>query len=119
MYPRFRRQGVQEVLITLLVQNGLTGLPVLDGVLVDAIKNYPQCAKVIFGSQSKHKPKPIDVKKLILLLLAVGILEYKVKVNDTDPSKKPIVFAQLAYDVSTATLILSFDEPWSRLPLRD
>jgi hypothetical protein len=57
-------------------ENSMKTSPKIDKELVDAINNYPGSNCLLFGINSDKKPKPILIKKMILMLLGANILRY-------------------------------------------
>ena len=52
-----------------------------DSVLVDALRKYPDRDRLIFGAKTKNQPSPINVKKLLLALIAANILTYSATIK--------------------------------------
>ena len=64
-------------------ENRISGTITFDPVLLTAIKKYPDCNRLVFGVDTNKSPTPIQVKKLILVLLAAKILCYTATVKET------------------------------------
>ena len=54
--------------------------------MIDLIRKYKGCNRLIFGVKSDKQPAPIDVKKLVLILVTARILGHcaVVEKNQTD-----------------------------------
>jgi hypothetical protein len=48
------------------------------GGLIDALKNYPDAQVLFFANASCALPSPINIKNLILMLLAANIITHRV-----------------------------------------
>ena len=62
--------------------------PILDGdesPLVNALTNYPNAQKLFFDSSAAKKPKKAVIKRVLMMLLAVQILDIRYVV-ETIPS---------------------------------
>ena len=59
-----------------------------DPVIVDSIVNYKESNRLIFGVKSDKKPAPIEVKKLVLILVSAGILGHSATVETPDDESK-------------------------------
>ena len=68
-------------------------------VLIDAIVKYKGSNKMIFGTNSDKAPQPIQVKKLVLVLLSSRILGYGIeklpKEKESDEQKYNEMYAFL------------------------
>ena len=84
MFPPVIKEGVCLVLMDLYSgENRISGTITFDPVLLTAIKKYPDCNRLVFGVDTNKSPTPIQVKKLILVLLAAKILCYTATVKET------------------------------------
>ena len=76
--------GVCIVLMDLFSgKNRISGDITFVPVLLDKIKKYPGCNKLVFGVNSKKDPQPIMVLKTILVLIAANILFHAATVKET------------------------------------
>ena len=66
--------------------NQISGEITFDPALIDLIRKYKGCNRLIFGVKSDKQPAPIDVKKLVLILVTARILGHcaVVEKNQTD-----------------------------------
>ena len=81
------------------ISGGITYIP----VLVDKIRKYPDCNRIIFGVNSNKEPAPVLVKKMLLVLTSANILRHNATVgtNDKDSTSTPVVIkAVLAHSRS-------------------
>jgi hypothetical protein len=123
-FPRIARQGVVTVFFGLLIvgPNVILDLRRIQTV-IDSIKAMRNSGRLIFGTNSAKAPAPIMVKKLLLMLIAAGILECQhVLVSGT--IEEGDANYDLALGLATTgpdgtTLCLHVDSFWSRLPLID
>lgn len=72
----------------------------IDEILINALKNYPNCNRIVFGSKLTYKPKPKTIKMLVIMLIASEIIMYDIHYRNDDESKvDPIVTAVLSVDI--------------------
>jgi hypothetical protein len=88
----------------------------LDDAAVTALQNYPNASRLIFGSKSKFCPPPINVQKVILLLLAVEIITYRIHFDPLDEDKKNKIILARLNSTSNGDLPVNSDEAWNRIP---
>ena len=131
MFPPVVREGVCLILMDLFSgEKRISGDVVVDTILVENIKKYPNSNRMIFGVSSNKKPPPVNVKKLVLVLLASGILSHSATIKtvdedseDTKTDKKEITIkALLAYSKNTIgsrpSYALDDDEYWKHIRQR-
>jgi hypothetical protein len=125
MFRPISKSGTQKILSALFIgdvdSDGRAIPPISDRTmdgLVAAIQEYPRSRILLFGGRttSEKKPEPVQVSKVLLLLLASDILTLAIKYDAGDRAKKnPIVV--FALDMSNG-IHLYVDEYWSCLPLQ-
>ena len=78
--PRIVVRNMQRALVELFIGPESTDRLILDDTLVDALQDYPNAQDAFFDSKAKGKePTAKSIKTaLILLLVAAGIITYKV-----------------------------------------
>ena len=122
MFPVLNRDGVTSVLLDLFVgENRIDGRPVIKTVLINAMVEYPASNQLLFGAKSDKKPAPILVQKALLVLLASGLLGYKLAtavVNGVTTNGE--IYAHLGFvfrvdGTSTGKLKINEDYYWSRI----
>ena len=87
--PAISRAGVCSILMDLFSGNNrISGDITFVPVLLDKIKKYPGCNQLVFGVNSKKDPKPIMVKKMLLVLIASNILCHAATVKDSQDKDK-------------------------------
>ena len=121
-FPCITHHGVVTVFFGLFV----VGTSVIFDVrriqtVIDSIKAMRSSARLIFGTNSEKPPAPILVKKLLLMLIAAGILECQ-HVSITANTKGGSDEYDLALGLTTTEpdgtiLCLHVDSFWRRLPL--
>ena len=104
-----------------LGENRIDQRPSIRSVLLNAMVGYPNSHRLIFGINSDKKPTPVLVKKALLVLIASGLLEYKISsvVKDWVTTRGKI-YAHLGFvlnvnGVSTVKLKLNDDLYWARI----
>ena len=122
MFPLIIRDGVTSVLLDLFLgENRIHGKPSIKTILLNAIVDYPSSNRLIFGANTDKKPTPILVKKALLILIASGLLGYKISSNVVDGATvHGEIYAHLGFvlnvnGVSTSKLKLNEDFYWSRI----
>ena len=122
MFPVLRREGVTTVLLDLFLgENRIDQRPSIKSVLLNAVVNYPNSHRLIFGVNSDKKPTPAMVKKTLLVLIASGLLGYKISSEVKDGvTTHGDIYAHLGFvldvsGVSTGKLKISDDYYWSRI----
>ena len=50
-------------------------------VLIDHIKKYPGCKRLLFGANSNKPPAPIFIKKMLLVLISANIINHDASVG--------------------------------------
>lgn len=113
LFRRLKRDGVTQVLLdAFLKEPPMT----IDDVLIQYIIDYKNSHSILFGSKSKTKPEASKVKKMILTLIAAGIITHDVKFADDDEDKKhPIIFSTLVKK-DDVTLALMNNDTWECIP---
>jgi hypothetical protein len=115
-FPKIVTQNLKKALIEIFCGESNLLLPTMDDAVVTALRNYPNASRLIFGSKSKFRPPPINIQKVILLLLAAEIITYRIHFDPLDEDKKkPIILARLNAS-SNGDLLVNSDEAWSRIP---
>ena len=70
-------------------------------VLLDHIKKYPGCNRLLFGVNSNKPPAPILIKKMLLVLISANIINHDASVgvaSDKSELGPPVVLkAVLGY----------------------
>ena len=75
-------------------------------VLVDKIRNYPDCNRIIFGVKSNKEPGSVFIKKMLLILTPANILRHNATIGTKDKinTNTPVVIkAILAHSRSSVT----------------
>jgi hypothetical protein len=77
MFPRISRRGVVSVFFRLFIVLGPSFILDIRRIetVIKAIKAMQHSGRLIFGTNLDKPPAPIMVKKLLLMLIAAGILE--------------------------------------------
>ena len=84
IFPPIIKEGVCLVLMDLYSgENRISGTITFDLVLLTAIRKYPDYNRLVFGVDTNNSPTTIQVKKLILVLLAAKILCHTATVKET------------------------------------
>jgi hypothetical protein len=121
-FPSIVRRGVVAVFFALFVVGPSVILDVRRiQTVIDSIKALPSSARLIFGTNSAKSPAPILIKKLLLLLIAAGILECEhvaITSNDNADSNEYDLALGLATTGPDGTILcLNVDSFWLRLPV--
>jgi predicted RND superfamily exporter protein len=119
MFSRILHQGVVSVFFALIIVGPSVILNVRRiETVINAIKVMQHSARLIFGTNS-DKPAPIMVKKLLLMLIAAGILQCQhVSVSGNSNVEEYDLALGLATTRPDGTiLLLHEDSCWRRLPL--
>ena len=82
MWPALCMEGVQLVISDIF--NNAQGKKDVDNIQ-ELIKQYPNTQKHLFGVNSSAAPKPIDINKMLFLLIAAEIIDVH---YEHDPEKK-------------------------------
>jgi len=121
IFPKVVRPGVKKALISLFLGSGTPIVdPILEGdeAFVKALQNYPDAQRLLFGSRAKSPPELREIKKVVVILFAAGILTYRISYAESDSEKKnPIVMARLASD-DDGNLFVDDDERWRYIPTK-
>ena len=126
MFPAIIRESVTSVLLDLFVgSNRIEGRVSIGDVLIKNICAYKSVNRIIFGIKTHKPPAPVTVKKMILVLLAAGILGYDiVKKKTSKDNKEEITYGEIFGFLSftrnsdgakTNMLALHDDVYWSRV----
>jgi hypothetical protein len=78
------------------------------------------CGRLIFGTNSEKPPAPILVKKLLLMLIAAGILVCEhvvISSNDAGPKEYDLALGLATSGPDGTILALHEDSFWQRIPL--
>ena len=87
--PPLIRGGVCKVFMDLFSGNNrISGDITFMPVLVDQIKKYAGCNKLVFGINSKADPAPIMVKKILLVFISANIICQSMTVKDASDGKE-------------------------------
>ena len=82
--PPLNRAGVCIILMDLFSgTNRISGDITFMPVLLDHIKKYPGCNRLVFGVNSNKRPAPIQIKKMLLVLISANILNHTASVEDS------------------------------------
>jgi hypothetical protein len=127
IFPKVVRTGTVAVLMDVFLhQRQHNPVLIVDTSLVDAIRDYKSpngvdSKELILSSKSKGKIRPIDVKKVILMLLSAGVLGLEPKFtpaqkqDDKEKDDKVEFHATLQHD-EDRTLTLYDDSIWDIIP---
>ena len=96
MWPALCQEGVQLVVID--VFNSIQQIKDVDNVC-NKIKKYPNALRHLFGINSDAQPKPIDLNKMIFLLMAWETIDLNYN-HSTDKSPSTVTLS-LSKVVST------------------
>lgn len=66
------------------MKNRISGEITFDSVLIDFVRKYKWCNRLILGVKSDKQPPPIDVQKIVLILVCVQLLGYCAVVDALD-----------------------------------
>ena len=126
VFPVLKRNGVTSVLLDLFVgENRIDGRPIIKTILINAIAKYPSSNRLLFGVISNKKPAPILVKKALLVLLASGLLGYKISTVIVDGvTTHGEIYAHLDFVLNVdgslrSKLKLNEDFYWSRIRTKE
>ena len=108
-------------------ENRIAGAITFDPAFVDSIIKYKRSNRLIFGVKSDKKPAPIEVKKLVLILVSAGILGHSATVATSEKEgESSIVKINCTLSPSThnkqcnSTGLALFDDIyWRRIKVRD
>ena len=106
---QINKEGMKSVLLDLFVfgDPGIEGKAHLKG-LVNAIKAYPRVQeKIVSSSQSRLNMEPGEIKKVLFLLVAHGILKLHY-----ERSSKLVIFRLAKSFHDTSVLALQHDPYW-------
>ena len=126
MFPAIIREGVTSVLLDLFVGSARIESRVSIGdVLLKKICAYKSVSRIIFGIKTDKPPAPVSVKKMLLVLLAAGILGYDIVKKKTNRDNKEEItygeiFGFLSFTIDSDgtkknMLALHDDVYWSRV----
>ena len=122
MFPSLRRDGVTSVFLDLFLgENRIECKPSIKSILLDAIVEYPNSNRLLFGTNTDKKPAPVLVKKALLVLIASGLLGYKISSAKVDGvTTHSEIYAHLGFvlnadGTSTSKLKLNDDFYWARI----
>ena len=71
-------------------ENIISGAITFDPLLIESIIKYKGCNRLVFGVKSDKKFAPIEVKKLVMILVSAGILGHSTLVETTREEGKPV-----------------------------
>ena len=121
-FPMLRQEGVTLLLLDLFLgENIIDQRPSIRSVLLNVMVDYPNSHRVIFGVNSDKKPTPFLVKNALLVLIASGLLGYKISsVVKDGVTTRDEIYAHLGFVlnvdvVSTGTLKPNDDFYWARI----
>lgn len=79
IFPTLRQDGVTlELLDLFLRENRIDNRPSISSLLLNAIMDYPNSHRLIFGVNTNMKPAPILVNKSLLVLIASSLPGYTI-----------------------------------------
>jgi hypothetical protein len=88
MFPKLVMAGVRTVLLQLFVGlQAMAGRPSIENEFVNAIHNFKNSNRPLFGINSNHTPLPKHIKKMIIVLLVARIIDYSVDQKETTKGK--------------------------------
>jgi hypothetical protein len=121
MFPKLVMSGVRTVLLQLFVgPQAMAGRPSIEKELVDSIRKFKNSNRLLFGTNSDKTPEPKHVKKMIVMLLAAGIIDYSADRKETTKGKYQVtIIASLAFVAGDPSkLALNDDSYFECLPLK-
>jgi hypothetical protein len=120
--PRVVHATLRKALVDIFLGPDSIDQPTLDDTFVAALHHYPNAQAAFFASKAQGKPSNKQIKTIVLMLLAAGIVTHKIAYVDTGTGesarRQPIVVARLALDTEHCPLVYD-NAIWNRLPLRD
>jgi hypothetical protein len=98
----------------------MAGRPTIEKEFVQAIRKFKNSNRLLFGINSDKTPLPKHVKKMIVMLLAAGILDYSADRTETSKGKYHVtIIASLAFvKDDPSKLALNDDSYFELLPLK-
>jgi hypothetical protein len=122
MFPCISRRGVVSVFFSLFIVGPSVILDIRRiATVIDSIKSMKHSTRMIYGTNSEKPPAPILVKKLLLMLIAAGILECQhvsVSANaDGTSDEYDLALGLATIGPDGTTLCLHDNSFWHRLPL--
>jgi hypothetical protein len=120
-FPRINKDGVRAALVDLFLGGNQLDEPSFEsGGLINALRNYPDAQMLFFANASRALPSPINIKNLLLMLLAANIITHRVTERqvlneDGSVSVKSILLARL-HIKSDGTLAIYDISFWHRIP---
>ena len=109
------KAGVQLVLFDVFVtHNEIDQHNCTCNAVAKAIRNYPQANKHLFASASKKKPEPMEISKLLFILIAWKIIEVKY-VGKTDEKRDYVSLRLAKVNNLNTKLCLINDSYWSNI----
>jgi hypothetical protein len=125
IFLKVKRNGVVKVLMDVFLhKRDQNGDLVIEHSLIDAIRNYKDddgipSKKHILNSESRGIMRPIDVKRLVLQLIAAKIIGIKAKwITKEEGLKELELHATLLQNPTTLTLSVQDDSIWSKIPTK-
>ena len=122
------RSEFTRILLDIFIgENRIHGACTIDKNILKAMLDYKDISMLIFNLKRKNKPAPVIVKKVLLVLIAAGILGYSTKNTNTSAEKvdksvskdKPIegrlVFTCNINGELTSTMAINDDRYWIRI----
>ena len=102
--PSLNCAGVCMLLMDLFsVSNRISGDITFITVLLDHIKKYKGCNRLVFGVNINKSPQPIMIKKMLLVLIAANISSHTTQFNestdDNGDSASVVIKAVLGYSI--------------------
>ena len=95
-------------------ENRISGAITFNPVLLDSIIKYKGCNPLIFGVKSNKKPAPIEVNKLLLILISACILGHCGVVQTSDKKGESAV-VKMNVTLSPSTYNKECDSTWLAL----
>ena len=85
LFPAIIRGGVCAVIMDLFSgENRISGTITFYPMLIESIIKYKGCNRLVFGVKSDKKFAPIEVKKLVMILVSAGILGHSTVVETSE-----------------------------------
>ena len=109
MFPKINKNGTTTVLLNLFVfgNGNLNGKPNLTA-LVTALQTYPDCRRLIItGTRSTRPFQPVEIKKILFMLVAHGML-----ILHFEPNMKEVVFRLAKASHNASVFAIQYHPYW-------
>ena len=84
MFPAVNRSGLTRIFLDIFMGVNRINTPcTINSIILKAILDYEEISMIISNLKSKNKPTPVLSKKVLLVLIAAGILGYNIKKANT------------------------------------